>query len=707
MAELPVTTIRDALKLQTGVIFSEGYFHVRGGRYGEIAYLIDGHRIEDPVYGELITDINAGAVEQMELQTGTFNAEYGNAMSGVLNVTTKAVPSVYSGSIRYRTSRLGIETASDNLNEHFIESTFGGPLWKEKEAGFLLSGRLVRKDNYYESGILGDDGQPTGQLSGEAFGYTDKNNIFAKLSFEPFTNCKTSISYNLDDRQWMNYVHRYKYAPDSAYVRDARNDFVGINVNYAPGSTWFLELRGSYTREDYLRNYADLHYSEYLPPQLRRWSDNYEFRLTSVNTSYLDFTNSTMTGALALNWQATRQHLLKFGTEHKRHDFDSFYIANPRLSEEKQYVNDYHLYPYEGAIYIQDKLELSEMVLNAGLRFDYYHPRVDNYIADPNDRENSIKDATLKSQLSPRLGISYPVSDKTVFHFAYAHLFQRPAYNTMYSYLDRKLTVDQPLMGDPDLEPERTVSYEFGLSTVQIPGMSINLTLFSKEIRDLIGVAWQLKEPGIPIGYSYYNNEDYGYVKGFEINAKARYCEFRGGLNYTYSIAKGSGSTRIERYYGESNIIAEQSLQLYPFEFDQRHTVNVHLSETISEGASLFGFGAAIIENSKLTLLFTYGSGFPYTYTPNRESHTSDLNNARKPATYSFDIKAEKRVQAGSFDLTLLLEIYNLFDRKNVRLVWPDTGLPDYTPQYSSELANNPTFYHDPRTIYAGLTLSY
>jgi len=566
--ELPVTTVNDALELQTGVINCQGFFHVRGGRYGEFAYLLDGHRIEDAVYGELITEINAGAVEQIELLTGTFNAEYGNAMSGVLNIATKTAPSAFSGNIRYRMSGLGIEEASHNLNGRFVEGTLGGPLWESKKVGFLLSGRLVRKDNYYESGILGDDGQPTGEFSGDAFGYDDRNNLFAKVSFEPFANGKATISYNLDDREWLKYVHRYKYAPDSAYVRSARNDFVGINLNYVPGSTWFMELRGSYTREDYLRNYADLHYSEYLPPHLRRWSDNYEFRLTSNNSSYLDFTHSTLAGAMALNWQATRQNLIKLGAEYRKHDFDHFYISNPRLNEDNQYVNDYHLYPYEGALYIQDKLELSEMVLNAGLRFDYYHPKVEDYIGDPNDREDSVTDATLKSQLRPRLGISYPVSDNTVFHFAYAHLFQRPAYNTLYSYLDRKLTVDQPLMGDPDLEPERTVSYEFGLSTVRFPGIAINLILFSKEIRDLIDVAWQLKEPGIPIGYSYYNNEDYAYVKGFEINAKARYGEFRGGLNYTYSIAEGSGSTRTERYYGESNIIAEQSLQLYPLEFD-------------------------------------------------------------------------------------------------------------------------------------------
>ena len=218
MAELPVSTVNDALGLLTGVIYSKGSLHVRGGRHGELAYLVDGHRIEDPLYGELITEINAGAVGQMDLLTGTFNAEYGNAMSGVLNLATKAVPTSYSGNVRYRMSGLGIEKESDNLNERFIEGTVGGPLWRSMDAGFLISGRLIRKDNYYESGVLGDDGQPTGELSGDAFGYSDKNNLFAKVSFQPFVDGKAEISYNLDDREWMNYVHEYKYVPDSAYV---------------------------------------------------------------------------------------------------------------------------------------------------------------------------------------------------------------------------------------------------------------------------------------------------------------------------------------------------------------------------------------------------------------------------------------------------------------------------------------------------------
>jgi outer membrane receptor for ferrienterochelin and colicin len=710
LEELPVTTVNDALKLQTGVIYSEGYIHVRGGRYGEVAYLLDGHRIEDPVYTELVADINAGAVEQIELVTGPFAAEYGNAMSGVLNISTKSTPSEFTGNVRYRMSGLGLEQPSDNLNERFVEGTFGGPICKRKRAGLLLSGRIVRKDNYYESGILGEDGQPTGKLSGEAFGYHNKNNLFAKLSFEPFANGKAAVFYNLDDRQWMNYDHVYKYAPDSAYVRTATNDWIGLNLSYAPGSTWFFELRGSYTREDYLRNYAGLHYSEYLPPHLRRWSENYEFRLTSNNASYLDFTNSTITGAIALNWQVTRHHLLKFGTEYRQHDFDHFYIANPRLSEENQYINDYHLRPYEGAAYIQDKLEFKDLVLNAGLRFDFYHPRVNNYIQDPNDPEGSITDATPKTQISPRLGVAYPVTDKTVFHFAYAHLFQRPAYNTLYSYLDRILTVPVPLIGDPDLGPERTVSYEFGLSTVQIPAVTLNLTLFSREIRDLIGISWQLKEPGFPLGYSYYSNEDFAYVKGFELNCEAKRGVLGAGANYTYSVAEGSGSTRTERYYGDSDIIAEQSLQYYPLDFDQRHTINAHVSCKTGDRISLFGIGAGVVKNSTVTLLFRYGSGFPYTYNPNREVYVSDLYNARKPYTYSFDLKAERRFEVGLFEVKLMLEIYNLLDRKNVRLVYTATGLPDDSGPhtgYSYERANDPTHYFDPRTIYAGLAVGF
>ena len=125
---IPVTTVSDVLELQTGVVRTGGALHVRGGRSGELAYMIDGHRIEDPVMGDVPTDINKDAVQQVELITGTFNAEYGNAMSGVVNIVTKENLWDYQGNVTYRTTALGLEEASDNLGEQYVEGYVSGPV---------------------------------------------------------------------------------------------------------------------------------------------------------------------------------------------------------------------------------------------------------------------------------------------------------------------------------------------------------------------------------------------------------------------------------------------------------------------------------------------------------------------------------------------------------------------------------------------------
>ena len=179
---IPVTTINDVLELQTGVVRIGGALHVRGGRSGELAYMIDGHRVEDPVFGDVPTDINKDAVQQVELITGTFNAEYGNAMSGVVNIVTKENLWDYQGNVTYRTTALGLEDASDNLGEQYVEGYVSGPVPGVTNAGFLFSGRMIREDSYFESGVLGSDGQPTGELSGEPFGYDDRNIFFEASS---------------------------------------------------------------------------------------------------------------------------------------------------------------------------------------------------------------------------------------------------------------------------------------------------------------------------------------------------------------------------------------------------------------------------------------------------------------------------------------------------------------------------------------------
>lgn len=715
MENLPVNTVSDVLRLQAGVVSDNG-LHIRGGRSGELAYLIDGHRVEDPYFGGNGTDINTAAIEQMELVTGTFNAEYGNAMSGVVNIITKENIKGYRGKISQKTSGLGLEEYSDNLGQSYTEGYFSGPLYSGSSAGFLLSGKIVREDNYYQSGIpqaVNDSVTAvTGVNSGKPFGYDDLDSFLGKIFFHPFENGKLSLAYNYDNREWQNYSHSYKYLPDSAYVRYSDSQLLALNFSHSLSARMFYEIKLSLYEYNYLRNYGGLDWTEYSLANGNTYDTiengevfHSEFYQNSANEEYIDEKVKTYTEKIDLTCQYNRFHQFKTGLEFKQHDLKTFWIYGP--NRPYPYINDFRKYPYEAAAYLQDKLEFSSMILNLGLRLDYYHPNV-SYIEDPSEPE-IITESEPKYQLSPRLGVAYPISVNTVFHFAYGHFFQRPSFEVLYEDFSRNMSVNKPLIGDPDLEPENTQSYEVGVNTKIGRALNLQCTVFSKKISNLIGVAWHFAESGDMLQYAYYTNEDFAYVKGFEINLDYNRQHLISGLNYTYSIAEGSSSSQMERFTGAYDAKGRQSLQFYPLSFDQRHMINAVLGLRFGKNQGPFGFAPQVFQDTYYSLIFSFGSGLAFTYNPSRQRYVPDLNNDRQPYTYTFDLEMEKKFRFGRYSLAVFTEIYNLFDRNNVRTVYSYTGLPDESglENESDEYEDVPTYYYPPRTIHLGFSVGF
>ena len=104
IAAMPRDTVNGILQTQAGVAVNNasGALHIRGGRSMEVKYLIDGLPINDPIGSGLGVHISTNALEQMEIITGGFNAEHGDAQSGVINLITKAGTQKFSGRFRYR-----------------------------------------------------------------------------------------------------------------------------------------------------------------------------------------------------------------------------------------------------------------------------------------------------------------------------------------------------------------------------------------------------------------------------------------------------------------------------------------------------------------------------------------------------------------------------------------------------------------------------
>ena len=151
IAKLPVENFTDIINLQAGVV--EGHF--RGGRIGEVAYMIDGIPVNDVFSNTYAIQVENHAIQEMEIVTGTFNAEYGQAMSGVVNIVTKEGGERYTGSFSvytgdYVSSNRDLFMNIERVNPTDIynfQGTLGGPVFKNK-VNFFLSWRYYKNDGW-------------------------------------------------------------------------------------------------------------------------------------------------------------------------------------------------------------------------------------------------------------------------------------------------------------------------------------------------------------------------------------------------------------------------------------------------------------------------------------------------------------------------------------------------------------------------------
>jgi outer membrane cobalamin receptor len=125
LESLPVDTFQEAVGLKAGVVSQGGELHFRGGRSGEVLYMIDGIPVRDPLAGGSV-QVATNAVSDSEVLLGGFDAEFGNAQSGIVNISTQEGGSRFAGEVSYSTDDFG---APDKTYDNFdrMNIGFGGP----------------------------------------------------------------------------------------------------------------------------------------------------------------------------------------------------------------------------------------------------------------------------------------------------------------------------------------------------------------------------------------------------------------------------------------------------------------------------------------------------------------------------------------------------------------------------------------------------
>ncbi|MCD6399451.1 TonB-dependent receptor [candidate division WOR-3 bacterium] len=377
----------------------------------------------------------------------------------------------------------------------------------------------------------------------------------------------------------------------------------------------------------------------------------------AINTARWDLTS-----------QVTKNHQLKMGLEGKY--FEIFRYRADMASGGNIYMTYDKAFPHSFAGYIQDKMEFKDFIVNAGFRYDFfdanayvpkdpYHPVTDVNVGG--EILNPVKSSP-SWKISPRIGFSFPITEVDVLHFTYGHYFQIPPMYILYRNKTWDFSGAFPMVGNPDISPEKTVSYEVGVKHAFTDQMRLDVTIYMKDITGLTDTEQIFYTP--VNYYTIYGNADYGSARGIEVTFTKR----PGGMpdfltwnvSYTYGIARGKSSSTRQNYdyiWAGYVVPAEE----HYLDWDQRHTVSASIGFVSPAGRNLFNIPG--LNDVSINFLTNYGSGLPWT--PPSRSKVQNINEGRRPYTISTDARITKNFTLGKLKPGLLIDIYNLFDKKN------------------------------------------
>ncbi len=776
---MPVAGIADIVNRVAGAT-DRGGLHMRGGRSGEVLYMVDGVAQLDPTQNVFNSDIPLAAVAEMSTITGGFGAEYGNAQSGIINIITREGGSAYTGEITFSGNDFetlglasdwhwgGVDPAHPDegwrwsnigpFADAFLnaEVAIGGP---EPLTSYLLPAIGVQVPGEMRIFLTGEWEQIGGGENGRyGYGFNDWRETYignVKLTYKPNPKTKINLTGYYMDRtggvsfwSWSKFEVPYYVESSSGEIdslvpgtgtsilyglptRFWDNYSIGIGVTQTLSDATFMEIKLNQYEAYYFRQIRndpndttyttewlgeDFSWDDWLEytPDRRTDTDNF-YRSGASRYALAETRSTTSTFRTDITSQINQQHQLKAGVEAKYYDIFDSYVDT--ASGGNIYMNRYHVFPNSGAAYIQDKMEYRGMIVNAGLRFDYFDPNFDNYPADPtnpivpgtspDDPDHIVNPITVpvKYHLSPRIGFSHPITERDVLHFTYGHYFQTPAFDMLYNGSDFDLAGAFPMVGNPDLSPEETISYEVGVKHQFDDITMIDVTGYYKDITGQIDM--QNNYYNALDSYDLYINGDFGNVRGVELNLTRRPSNFwRGSVNYTYSVAMGKSSSARQNYdyVWAGWVIPKKESYL---EWDQRHAINMEADFRIPRGEGPRIGNTTFLEGFGVNVSWRGGSGFPYSES-NQGTAMPEINGSRYPWTMSTTLKVNKTFWISSITLNAWCRIDNLFGRQNINSLTPywydadqdGNGEPDHDPTGSM---GNPYVFSRPRIIKFGL----
>jgi outer membrane receptor protein involved in Fe transport len=835
ISRIPVRGIANISSLQSGVVIEEGSggqsgnasINVRGGRGSEVLYIIDGVPQNNLYNRGTVAQVSNVAIDQISFQVGGYEAKYGQAQSGIVNVTTKSGQSTYNVLADVISS-----TYTDDFGYNLYSGTISGPIIPGiPEHTFFFSGeRQWNMDDNppaipFEFPTIEKTYKHTPDNNSQAWRISGKtthrmgefalnlSGIYNTRDYKLFSlSGLSALSYRFikNDSRFADGFSEENLSLNARISQTvSQNTFWNVNIGYR---TFEFKRFNPIFKDDLLAYGDSLVWFNTLG--IRLYGDGFKTALVDENNDPilnsagdLIAANTDENGiyrpygwannlyqrrgndAINVDFDITSQigeHLLEFGAGASQTivrgygvyaDEAGLYKDSTYLSTEQKFIRlEPFVYgydatgqnkigsdfddgtelaklqrPYEpilGYVYLQDRFELEDLVINVGVRADYFdfksYELVNPALPYANGSSFMINDFKLRDaeiEVSPRIGVGFPVTESTVFHAQYGRFIQAPELNDVYfgpydynAWLPG--TFDPQSGFNGSLKPEETTQYELGFRQLFADGhAALNITAFYKNVRDLINVQlhqWQQVEGGSIRTAIYPENSDFGTTRGLLFSLDiTRLSYFSLSAQYTFQNAEGTGSsTSSSQTSVFRNLNGLPPKTIAPLSFDQKHTAIINLDFYVPEGE--LGF----FEMFNINALFSFNSGRPYTPVSKwnllgDNSLIADnlgyINSAYAPGSFRIDLKVEKTFMVGDYMLIApYVWIENLLDTDNITGVYRSTGDPLSTGWLNTEdgrnavelagegwrqdfisLERNPWNFGIPRLIKLGLKINF
>lgn len=674
--DLPLTTPTEIIGLKAGTTL-EG--NVRGGKISEVSYFVDGLAVQDLMGGGLGLKLPTGAVVGLSFYAGGFEAEYGNSLSGVVNMVTRTGTNTHQMVLRASTDDLLGGTQVSRERE--IEVSASGPVLRDRLFYTVSIDGIFSGTRWWQDFDRFYGGPHDRQISG-----------FGKLEylFSPTMRLNAQVLFYHHD--WYDYDFIWRLNLDGLPPEHKTSYRLAAILSHSVSSRFYYNLIfshyvartrvGDSVREEVPAN-DPFQYDFFL-----------QYVISGKEALWSRLGQHTTTVKFDGTWKPAADHLMKMGGELNLNSLSSdilkfqpqmTYFGRPLVDRPQiDFSSSYAYAPSSGGVYFSDKIDVMEKdgsLLNLGARFDFLDPRahrpsINAVLAGDTLRSTAaipFVPSQWKYRFSPRVGLGIQMTENSYCFFNLGFYFQNPLFDYMYTGIDR-VALNRgfsALTGNPDLEPERSTQWEVSVRYALPMGIVASAVYFKKETSNLIDVqtfvTGDSKIAGT-FGFAQFVNVPEARASGVEIGVgRERGKWLTGEVSYTYMVTEANSGSAFDAFYF-SQYGFKPYIRTFPLSWDQKHTVKATLMYASDNGYHL-------------DLVAHWHSGRPYTDYPTTTGffpvRGGDFlpNNARMPDYFNVDIKVRKRfvlpwwADAG---LDVYLDIRNLTNEFNT--LWMDSN---------------------------------